>query len=97
MRNSKISFIEKDVLEIEINENGINHPLYRSKDLKFNSPAFNFDEVVTVPKDAICLASNKISDDDLENSGIVLLLEKLQYLMGHVCVVQWKNANLLNL
>ena len=46
---------------IEINENGINHPLYRSKDLKFNSPAFNFDEVVTLPEGAIHLSSNKIN------------------------------------
>jgi len=46
---------------IEINENGINHPLYRSKGQKFNSPAFNFDEVVTLPKGAIHLASNKIN------------------------------------
>ena len=27
----------------------------------FNSPAFNFDEVKTLPKNAICLASNKIN------------------------------------
>ena len=46
---------------IEINENGINHPLYRSKNKKFNSPAFNFDEVVTLPDGAIHLASNKIN------------------------------------
>ena len=47
--------------DIEINENGINHPLYISKNKKFNSPAFNFDEVVTLPKGAINLASNKIN------------------------------------
>ena len=46
---------------ITINENGLNHPLYKNKDQKFNSPAFNFDEVKTLPKDAICLASNKIN------------------------------------
>ncbi len=46
---------------IEINENGINHPLYKSKSKKFNSPAFNFDEVVTLPEGAIHLASNKIN------------------------------------
>ena len=46
---------------IEINENGINHPLYRSKNKKFNSPAFNFDEVVTLPEGSIHLASNKIN------------------------------------
>ena len=47
--------------EITINESGLAHPLYRDKDKKFNSPAFNFDEVKTLPKDAICLASNKIN------------------------------------
>ncbi len=47
--------------EIEINESGIRHPLYTDKDKKFNSPAFNFDEVVKLPKNGICLASNKIN------------------------------------
>ena len=47
--------------DIEINENGINHPLYQSKSRKFNSPAFNFDEVVSLPEGAIHLASNKIN------------------------------------
>ena len=47
--------------DIEINENGLKHPLYLSKNKKFNSPAFNFDEVVSLPKDAIHLASNKIN------------------------------------
>jgi len=47
--------------DIEINENGLNHPLYFSKNKKFNSPAFNFDEVVTLPRDSVHLASNKIN------------------------------------
>ena len=47
--------------DIEINEKGLNHPLYLSKNKKFNSPAFNFDEVVSLPKNAIHLASNKIN------------------------------------
>ena len=47
--------------EIEVNDNGIKHPLYINKDRKFNSPAFNFDEVVKLPKNGICLASNKIN------------------------------------
>ena len=46
---------------IEINENGMNHPLDKSKSKKFNSPAFNFDEVETLPEGAIHLASNKIN------------------------------------
>ena len=34
--------------EIEINDVGLSNPLY--KDKKFNSPAFNFDEVVKLPE-----------------------------------------------
>ena len=48
-------------LDIEINENGLKHPLYKNKNLKFNTPAFNFDEVVTMPKNSILLASNPIN------------------------------------
>ena len=47
--------------EIIINKNGLNHPLYKNKENRFNSPAFNFDEVKTLPENAICLASNKIN------------------------------------
>jgi len=47
--------------EIKINEFGCNYPIYLNKELKFNSPAFNFDEVVTLPHNGICLASNKIN------------------------------------
>ena len=48
--------------EISINDNGINHPLYKDKDKIFNTPAFNFDEVVKIPNNGICLASNKINN-----------------------------------
>ena len=47
--------------EITINKEGLDHPIYKDKKNRFNSPAFNFDEVVTLPKDGICLASNKIN------------------------------------
>ena len=47
--------------DIEINKNGLKHPLYLSKNKIFNSPAFNFDEVVTLPNKAIHLSSNKIN------------------------------------
>ena len=47
--------------EIEINEYGLKHPLYKDKEKKFNSPAFNYDEVVKIPENGICLASNKVN------------------------------------
>ena len=47
--------------EITINENGLNHPIYKNKEKRFNSPAFNFDEVKILPKNAICLASNSVN------------------------------------
>ena len=48
--------------DIEINENGLNHPLYKNKNKKFNTPAFNFDEVVTLPENSKLLASNPINN-----------------------------------
>ena len=47
--------------EIVLTEDGLKHPIYSNKNDKFNSPAFNFDEVVTLPKGALHLASNKIN------------------------------------
>ena len=47
--------------DIEITNEGLKNPLYKNKSNKFNTPAFNFDEVVTIPKDSIHLASNKIN------------------------------------
>jgi GMP synthase (glutamine-hydrolysing) len=47
--------------EITINNEGLNHPIYKDKEKRFNSPAFNFDEVKKLPDNAICLASNKIN------------------------------------
>ena len=47
--------------EIILNKNGLNHNLYKDKDSQFNSPAFNFDEVVKIPENGTCLASNKVN------------------------------------
>jgi len=47
--------------DIELTNKGLNNPLYKDKKSKFNTPAFNFDEVVTLPTGAIHLASNKIN------------------------------------
>ena len=48
--------------DIIINKNGLNHSLYKNKNKIFNTPAFNFDEVVTLPKNSTLLASNKINN-----------------------------------
>ena len=47
--------------EITINAEGLEQPIYNTKNNNFNSPAFNFDEVITLPDKAICLASNRIN------------------------------------
>ena len=47
--------------DIEINTNGLQHPIYKNKNETFNTPAFNFDEVVKLPKNSILLASNPIN------------------------------------
>ena len=48
-------------MNIKINEKGLKHPLYKNKDKTFNTPAFNFDEVVKLPDKSNLLASNSIN------------------------------------
>ena len=48
--------------EVQLTDNGINNSFYKDKSKKFNTPAFNFDEVVTVPQDSLHLAFNKINN-----------------------------------
>ena len=48
--------------DIVLINQGQNNLFYKDKKIKFNSPAFNFDEVVTVPVNAIHLASNRINN-----------------------------------
>jgi GMP synthase (glutamine-hydrolysing) len=47
--------------DIELTNDGLNNLLYKDKKNKFNSPAFNFDEVSTTPSGAIHLASNRVN------------------------------------
>ena len=47
--------------DVEINEDGKKNPIYKNKKLKFNTPAFNFDEVSELPKGATLLASDKVN------------------------------------
>ncbi len=48
-------------LNIEINNDGLQHPIYKNKGKIFNTPAFNFDEVTKLPKNSKLLASNPIN------------------------------------
>ena len=47
---------------VKINKNGLTHPLYKNKNETFNTPAFNFDEVATLPNNSILLSSNEINN-----------------------------------
>jgi len=47
--------------DIELTQEGLNSLFYKDKNNKFNTPAFNFDEVVTLPSGATHLAYNKIN------------------------------------
>lgn len=47
--------------DVELTNDGLNNLLYKDKSSKFNTPAFNFDEVVTVPNGSVHLAFNKIN------------------------------------
>ncbi len=46
---------------IRLTPAGLKNLFYENKDYKFNSPAFNFDEVVKIPTGAIHLASNEVN------------------------------------
>ena len=47
--------------EIIINSEGLKHLLYKDKKQTFNTPAFNYDEVVTLPAGSMLLSSNKVN------------------------------------
>ena len=47
---------------VKINKNGLTHPLYKNKNETFNTPAFNFDEVATLPNNSTLLSSNEINN-----------------------------------
>ena len=48
--------------DVEINEDGKKNPIYKNKKVKFNTPAFNFDEVSELPRGATLLASDKVNN-----------------------------------
>jgi len=47
---------------IIINNEGINHFIYKDKKNKFTTPAFNFDEVSELPKNSILLSSSEVNN-----------------------------------
>ena len=47
--------------DVIINNEGNEHFIYKDKKNKFTTPAFNFDEVTELPKDAILLSSDKVN------------------------------------
>ena len=48
--------------DVIINNEGRKHFIYKDKKNIFTSPAFNFDEVSELPKDAILLSSDKVNN-----------------------------------
>ena len=48
--------------DVIINNDGEQHFIYKDKKNKFTTPAFNFDEVTELPKNAIILSSDNINN-----------------------------------
>ncbi|MDA8538626.1 type 1 glutamine amidotransferase, partial [Candidatus Pelagibacter bacterium] len=48
--------------DVIINSEGEKHFIYKDKKTIFTSPAFNFDEVSELPKNAILLSSDKVNN-----------------------------------
>ena len=47
--------------DVEINNEGQKNLIYKNKEKKFTTPAFNFDEVCKIPKGATLLSSDKVN------------------------------------
>ncbi len=80
--------------DVEINENGKKNPIYKNKKPKFNTPAFNFDEVVELPKGATLLASDKVNN----NMGVYFKSgnSEIWGLQYHPDYEYWQMINLSN-
>ena len=80
--------------DVEINEDGKKNPIYKNKKLKFNTPAFNFDEVSELPKGATLLASDKVN----KNMGVYFKVENSEIwgLQYHPDYEYWQMINLSN-
>ena len=47
--------------DVEINKEGQKNLIYKNKKIKFTTPAFNFDEVCEIPRNATLLCSDKVN------------------------------------
>jgi GMP synthase (glutamine-hydrolysing) len=79
---------------VELNEDGKRNPIYKNKKLKFNTPAFNFDEVCELPKGATLLASDKVN----KNMGVYFKSGNSEVwgLQYHPDYEYWQMINLSN-
>jgi len=79
--------------EITISKDGFNNPIYKNKLKKFNSPAFNFDEVIKLPDKGVCLASNNINK--IQSLYFETLGSKILGLQYHPEITYEKMINLI--
>ena len=80
--------------DVEINDEGKNNPIFKNKKLRFNTPAFNFDEVCELPKGATLLASDKVN----KNMGVYFKSgnSEIWGLQYHPDYEYWQMVNLCN-
>ena len=79
---------------IEINDKGLKHPLYKNKNNKFNTPAFNFDEVETLPENSVLLASNQINK--VQGLNFIARNSEIWGIQYHPEITYSKMINLIN-
>ena len=88
--------------DIELTQDGMKNLMYKDKNNKFNTPAFNFDEVVTIPNGAVHLASNNINNiQSLHFKSGVSEIWGLQYhpeitYEKMISIIQFRKDRLIN-
>ena len=80
--------------DIKINDAGLKHPIYKNKKKLFNSPAFNFDEVETLPNGSTLLASNPINK--VQGIKFEKGISKIWGIQYHPEITYDKMINLIN-
>jgi GMP synthase (glutamine-hydrolysing) len=87
---------------IELTQDGMKNLMYKDKNNKFNTPAFNFDEVVAIPNGAVHLASNNINNiQGLNFKSGVSEIWGLQYhpeitYEKMICIIHFRKDRLIN-